>query len=449
MIFRQVAERISPRSGDILPDEEIELIAIQSGFQTRAPKKIFPAEFARLLFGQSVKCSPSYNDIASHMESGTGISVSKQAIWQRIDSSCVEFLQRILAKLISAKLAYGEFRSERFSNQYQRILVQDSTLVRLPARLFGAFSGVANADASVCTARIQVVYDLKAGEFVAFSIDSYSKNDLAAAPELVLHLGDLVLRDRGYLTASEIQRHIDAQADCIYRHKHRTIYLDPQTKKPIDLAFMLKTYGRLDMQVLLKNKEQTPVRLVAAPVNEEVANLRRMRAKKENKGHSPSNDNLALMSWTILITTISEAKARFKDLLASYGLRWRIESIFKTWKSNMSFAVIHTVSENQFRSIMIARLSMLVMIFHNIFAPLRYLIQEHYGKRLSMMKLLRYLQVNPERIYSLMLMQNATQGILDQSLLKAIARFCCYDSRKKRRNFSQIEESLFASDCLT
>jgi hypothetical protein len=32
---------------------------------------------------------------------------------------------------------------------------------------------------------------------IGFSIDPYSKNDLAAAPELPLQQGDLVLRDRG------------------------------------------------------------------------------------------------------------------------------------------------------------------------------------------------------------------------------------------------------------
>ena len=447
MTLEQKSVNISTLSRYLLTNEEIVQMAIQTGFQTRAPRKIFPTEFTYLLFEQAIKCSPSYNDMASNMESSIGISVSKQAICQRMDLSCVQFLQSILAKLISSKIPYSKFQKDCFGNKYRRILVQDSTVVRLPARLFDTFSGVKNAHATVCNARIQVVYDLKAAEFLMFSIDPYSKNDLAAAPELPLLPGDLVLRDRGYLTASEIQRHIDAQSHCIYRHKHKTTYLDPQTKEPIDLAFMLKIYGCLDLHVLLNNEEQTPVRLVAAPVNEETANLRRMKAKKENKGHSPSKANLAMMSWSIFITTISKDDATFDELLAIYGLRWRIENIFKTWKSNMSFAAIHNVSENQFRSIIIARLAMLVIIFHNIFAPMRYHIQAHCGKILSMMKLLRYLQINPERIFTLV--QASTQSNPPSSLLESIARFCTYDSRKKRMNFSQLEESLFALNSLS
>ena len=281
-----------------------------------------------------------------------------------------------------------------------------------------------------------------AAQFVSFSIDPYSKNDLTAAPELELRRGDLVLRDRGYLTFDEIQRHIDADADCIYRHKHNTIYLHPQTKKTIDLVAILKRNGRLDCQVLLNNDQQTPVRLVAASVNEETANLRRMKAKRDAHGHSPSKENLAIMSWTIFITTIPAEKCSFDEILSLYGLRWRIENIFKTWKSNMNFVAIHNVSEYQLRTILIARLSMIVTIFHQIFAPLRYHIRIGFGKYLSLIKLLRYLQVNHERIDSLLGLCSSPSS--DASLLSAIARYCVYDVRKKRFNYAQVEEKLFA-----
>ena len=425
-----------------LTDADIEQMAIKSGFQVRTPKKILPSVLVKLLLEQVVKLSPSYNDIASNMEKHTGISVSRQAISRRVNDSCVRFVELILAKLISTKISSAQLQTERVGDAFQRILVQDSTVIRLPARLFGDFSGVANAHAAVCNARIQSVYDLKSGQYISFSIDPYSTNDLTAAPALKLQAGDLVLRDRGYLTTSEVKRHLDAGADCIYRHKHKVCYLDPQTKMPIDLAFMLKQYGHLDCTVLLNNEQQTPVRLVAAPVSEEIANLRRMKAKMNQRGHAPSKVNLALMSWSIFITTIDEHQASFDNLLAIYGLRWRIESIFKTWKSNMNFAVIHNVSKHQLRTIITLRLSMLVIISHHILTPLRHRIFADYGKHLSMMKLMRYLQVNPECINPLIRLFTPLYRT-NQSLLDAMARYCVYDSRKKRLNYTQIEEQLF------
>jgi len=427
---------------DILSDEQIVKLAIQSEFQQRAPKKIFPAIFARQLLSEAISHSPSYNDLAASMEKDTGISVSKQAICERVDESCVRFVERILAKVISAQISpHLLSNNKRHDLLCQRMLVQDSTVLRLPLQLFNTFSGVSNAHKSVCNARVQCVYDLMDENFVHFSIDSYSKNDIAAAPQLQLRHGDLVLRDRGYLSTGEIQRHVDAGADCIYRHKTRTIYFDTQTSEVFPLAAKLKRDGQLDCQVLLNNDRRTSVRLVAVPVNEETANLRRMKAKRECKGHAPSKKVLALMAWTIFITTIPPERASFDDLLNIYGLRWRIENIFKTWKSNMSFAAIHNVSEHQLRSIIIARLIALVAIFHRIYAPLRHRVCTIFAKHLSMMKLLRYLQVNQERIAPLLLL--AAGRLHDESLLAAIARYCVYDSRKKRLNYTQMQEKVF------
>jgi len=106
---------------------------------------------------------------------------------------------------------------------YRRVLVQDSTIVKLPTWLFPRFSGVSNQTSSVCNARIQAVFDLISARLLDFSIDSYTRNDIAAAPDLGLREGDLVLRDRGYLSAAEIQRHLEAGADFIYRHKSGSI----------------------------------------------------------------------------------------------------------------------------------------------------------------------------------------------------------------------------------
>jgi IS4 transposase len=63
-----------------------------------------------------------------------------------------------------------------------------------------------------------------------------------------------------------------------------------------------------------------------------------------------------LMGWTILITTISPNRADFERLLAIYGLRWRIEVIFKAWKSHMKFDRLHRVSRNQMLILLKARL---------------------------------------------------------------------------------------------
>ena len=411
-----------------------------------ASRKIDPLAFVSLLLGESVKGTPSYNDLAARAEAVGGPSVSRQAIWKKVNERCVRFLQAILARVIIAKLPGTLDDTRRSCGRYKRVLVQDSTVLRLPLWLFEQFSGVANAHCRVCNARIQVVYDLVAAEFVSFSVDPYTKNDLKAAPELELREGDLVLRDRGYLICDEIQRHVDAGADCIYRHKHKTIYVDPQTGDEIDLGARLDRDGSIDMDVLLNNEAKTPVRLVAVPVAEETANLRRMKLKKEAKGHAPSAQLLHLMSWTIFITTVPRSRASFRELLATYGLRWRIETIFKAWKSNMNFADMHNVSENQLHVLLTARLTMIVVCSHIVYRPACRRIRDDYGRELSMMKVTNYLVQNQERIPAILTALRDATG--REPVLAALARYCTYDSRK-RPNFHQMQECVFESWALS
>ena len=210
-------------------------------------------------------------------------------MWKKVNSFCLNYFKKVLELLILNKVGKTEILNLRESCFYKRILVQDSTIIQLPEKLFDFFSGVANQSTKLCNARIQGVYDILNEQFISFSIDKYSKNDLEAASELVLEQGDLSLPNRGYLINDEIQRHINVGADSIYRYKNKMHLLDTITEKPLNLLALLEEKTSLDLMVKLNNKDKTVVRLVAFSVSEEIANKRRMKAKKEKKRHLQPN----------------------------------------------------------------------------------------------------------------------------------------------------------------
>lgn len=89
---------------------------------------------------------------------------------------------------------------------------------------------------------------------------------------------------------------------------------------------------------MLLGPERVPVRLVALPVPEEVANLRRHKAKisaQRRRRSPPGAEHLFLMAWNLFVTNVPAATWRPKILVLVYRLRWRIEIIFKTWKSHL------------------------------------------------------------------------------------------------------------------
>lgn len=257
-------------------------IAYNTGLIKRK-RSIYPSDLLFTLCLESSSGTVSHNDVAAQLESSTDTCVSRVAIWKKINSCCVEFFKGVLEAMILKKFTNDVGHCKNLNPIFNRIIVQDSTIIRLPQRLFDIFSGVANAHSKVCNARIQGVYDILNERFISFSIDAYSKNDLEAAPELILEKGDLSLRDRGYLILEEVDRHIRIGADCIYRYKNKMILLNSVTEKPLDILVILEKNPNIDMEVKLNNMERTTVRLIAFPVCEELANNRRMKAKKEKK----------------------------------------------------------------------------------------------------------------------------------------------------------------------
>lgn len=411
-------------------------------FTKRMPRKIDIVSLFASVCAECLQGSPSCNDLAARIQTLAGKAPSRQAVSLRLNQAFENILQRLLEKVIREKTFGGLSVAKpppAFRN-YRRVLVQDSTILKLPGHLFEDFSGVSNAHSSVCNARIQATYNLLDHHLLAFSIDPYSKNDLAAAPELPIQPGDLSLRDRGYLIVDEIQRHREAGADCIYRHKTGTIYLDSKTGKPIDLLALLKSQGTLDMVVLLNNESRTPIRLVTAPVDAETANLRRRKAKIETHGHQPSPEVLALMDWTIFITTIPAALASFKEILAIYGFRWRIEVIFKGWKSHLKFPILHRVSKLQLAILLKARLLIITACTNLVYGPLERTLLRNYDRRLSLLKFMRFLSQNPARFICTFRSLTLTD-LENRALHETLVRYCCYDLRK-RQNYSETWDAL-------
>ncbi len=411
---------------------------METEFMKRKPKKIDPFEYLTIVCIMSVAGSPSFNNIAAKHSSSYGLSASKQAFSKRTKKECVEFFKSVLALIIKTKLCETRVSGVRLLESYNRVLVQDSTIIRLPLHLFDIFSGVKNAKASVCNARIQGVFDLMSEKFVEFSIDSYSKNDLVAAPQLELCKDDLVLRDRGYFIMDEVQRHIDANAHCIYRFKTGTTLINPSTGKKIDLLKLLRKRKRVDMQACLNNEPRTKVRIVAVPVDQEIASRRRAKAKKDACGHNPSKDVLDLMGWTIFLTTITIECATFQQIYKMYSLRWRIEIIFKAWKSYAGFAKCHDVSESQLRILLIARLIMIVIYVHCVYSPCFNVIRKEYKRDLSLLKLFNFLTQNLNvMILTIAYALNLPCCSSDiQHAKTSLLKYCSYDTRS-RTNFIQ------------
>jgi hypothetical protein len=343
-------------------------LAQQSGFARRRARKLTPLLFVQatvLLVSQSTVSLRRWAVLAGLLGQ---LCLSKQALWERINTRAVGFLQAVLAHVLARCLHRTTAARPAALAAFGRVLVQDSTTIKLCPKLAAAFPGSRNQrGADHGQLKIQSLYDLLTQRFLSFSLSGFNRNDQAAARDVagLVHPGDLVLRDLGYFVLATLQQIAQAGAFFLSRLRLDTGLRDAHTGQPLDLLRALKRQGQLDLQVLL-GELQLPVRLVAVKLPEAVAAERRRKARQNrDRRCRPNARHLALLGWAIFVTNVPRHVWSAQTVAQVYGLRWRIETIFKAWKSHFRLTEVPRGSAAQLEAMIYARL-----IFVTIFAPI-------------------------------------------------------------------------------
>ena len=102
---------------------------------------------------------------------------------------------------------------------------------------------------------------------------------MKASFDLDVEQGDLILRDRGYFNTKYLNQIIDSKADFITRHHNHIAYYNEQGDK-INLFKHLTSSAHGKFKVRIGKTDAQLVWMYAFKVSEELANTRRMHAKK-------------------------------------------------------------------------------------------------------------------------------------------------------------------------
>ena len=369
-------------------------------------------------------------------------TLTKQALAKRLNTACVQFLrQSLFAALASTsqlqpQIARGTFRS------FRRVLLQDSTTLALPARLAAIFPGSGNQHHRQTAAlKIQTTYDALHEQFVHFALTRFTRNDQAASGDIleIVRPGDLVLRDLGYFVLDIFAKLKAFEVVFLSRYRHGTALYRPDGTL-IDLLAVLRQQGALDTTVLIGTRHRLPVRLVAIPVPTEVANARR-RALRHNRNRSvhPSAEHLALLDWELFITTVSPETWTANMVGAVYGVRWRIEIIFKAWKQHLHLPHFPNASQTQIEVLILAKLLWISLFQVYIFRSWALAVAQQTPRVLSLLKVTQFLT---NHFWLILVTLRRPDGI--QQLEAQIVTHCTYD-RRTRLNYEEMFATLFLS----
>jgi hypothetical protein len=419
-------------------------IAKQSGYLKKKGSKI---DARSLIIGFMMMISKKMNTYeawASETSVLTGETLTRQAVEGRMTPATSEMLRIVLEEKLKESINQKKPKENKeVFSKFRRIMIEDSTTLRLPDELSKVFSGNVSRGKKKSQAKIHALHNFTENNFSFLDIHSFTNNDQSLAYKVLDHLreGDLLLRDMGFLVQPALKKIISAGVYVISRKNAQTKIYDTETGQEIDLAKELRKTHFLDKIVVVGKKEQIKMRIVALPVSKQQANERKRKAKNDrDKRLNHNKEYYELLGYVIYITNIPQSMCVADEICKLYGLRWRIEIIFKSWKSCFSLEKLIPLKCRKPQRIysMIYLFLLFILLFHVVWL-------NSYNSKLKM-KHKSYLKLSLLKMAKFFIQHFCLIIELgnDKKMTQQIILQCCYDSRNDRLNTMEKYEKIAA-----
>jgi len=443
-----IASQIMPKLSEL----PMELLSAESQFNIHTDSKITATDFVMSFFLMIGENSCTLKDWAIALSKCVKQVFSKGAIQAKLQYRQVDFAKSLLKHTLEKQVYQTSIKdlSSTLLSSFNRVLVEDSMCLKLPSNLSNFFPGSHSSKGEVSTARIQARIDLISGKTTHLEIQSYRDNDQKFGPHILhtLKAGDLVIRDLGYYCLWVFRLINWMKAFFLSRYRFGTNVYDGITQKQIDFNGLLKAAKKkgetvLDLQVFIGANEMLPVRLVAIRVPQAVEQERRRKVlKHRNRRLNHSTEYMDNLAWTILITNVSPEVWTPKQMLQVYGFRWRIEIVFKAWKSHFNFEQLFCTKQSLTpHRAMITLCFLLVWITLFFVSAFNFFFSKVYARTEKFISILKFANFFKDHFEQLIDCPDV------DFFIDLIAKHCVYDKRLKIPNFCQSLYLLIFSSC--
>ncbi len=406
-------------------------IGKRSGFVQRKQKKISAYHF---VIGFIISCcngNNTFSEWAFQISLLSGKRLSKQGVFDRLHAGATAFAKQLLEQVLLQQSG-KDFTSSLFKG-FGKVLLQDSTTLRLPQLLSAMFPGNHSRGEQKAVARIQSILDIKAMRFINFSLGAFTQNDQSASGSIIAEVtkGDLVIRDLGYFVIASFEKLIKAQAHFVSRLRYGVTIAD-RRGKPILVKDLLKQKRGVDRWVLIGSEKKVWVRLVMIPVPPGQAAEKIRKAKQDRDARlNHSKEYYQWLRFNVYITTVDKDVWTAQQVYKAYRVRWQIEIIFKSWKTGFNLQhILHEgcTNEHRVRVTIFLMLLFMCLFMQKIYVRYKNVIENTTNKKISLLKLSMYVGNNIKEIIA----------IPDKFLKEIIMLHCCYDKRSDRINMTDL-----------
>lgn len=305
-------------------------LARATGF-IRRQRRLSGSGFAQaLVFHWMERPGATLESLARHLD------VSPQALDERLGPAAREFLRQLLAEALR-RLHRARGDRPGLLGRFTAVLVEDTSVIALPAELADEFPGCGGRRAGdgAAALKLYVRWDVCSGELAELSVHAGTTSDQAlAAGAGQLPAGSLQLADQGFFNTERYRGYGPTQY-WISRVPARTRVRCGGVWQGLASLLGELAADVFDAPVALVQKTGLPCRLVARRCPPEVAARRRRKLvayTKSKKGRAPSAEQMVLCGWLVLATNVPPALLSPVELWVAYRCRWQIELLFKRAK---------------------------------------------------------------------------------------------------------------------
>lgn len=315
-----------------------------------------------LMFSCCSQATTSLPDITADLEQQFSVSISKEALHKKFNSSGSSFLKELIKVHLSKQFSLQ--RENELQNHFSAINIKDSSKFSLPSIYQGDYPGFGNFHQGQGMMNIQYEYDLVTGNWKTLELTTITRNDQRDSNQTIesINAGELYIRDLGYVTPTYLKAVIDKKAYFLNRLPAQAT-VHTLNKKLINwdrIEHKLKQINStaLDMDVLIYQKDSVACRLVIERVSDEVYKERIRQAQRSAKRHGVglSDKHRARCRYNTFITNVDRQILPVEKIRKVYYLRWQIELAFKTWKSIFQISKLKKVKKERLECQLLAKL---------------------------------------------------------------------------------------------
>ena len=435
-------QQIEKVFSQIFNTNTLDLLAKSTGFIKRKGEITAFAFVYIISFGHFGNGEIALTYLVAGLSKHFAIFVTPQALSKRINSSSApNFLKTVLERLLGAQIEKGlKNQMSKCFSMFDGVYIQDSTQVALNEHLSDDFEGQGGG-ASKSALKIDFVYDITNYIVSSIKMTSATVNDQTNCKEILkcIKSKSLVIRDLGYFTIDCLKK--IQKKGCYYLSRltiSANVYLDKDGIVPLDLVKYFKMHlnennDTLNVKVYVGKEERMETRLIVQKVPASVAAKRARRHKNERK-KEPSPFYTEWCKYSIFITNIPESMFSTNLIIALYKIRWQIEIVFKSLKTNVEIDYMKGTNKNRIKSLVYGRLITLVATF----IIQNYVANIAEDREVSGDKLIKWL-MSDNRLRDAIIQNNLTMLLI--SLVYEVF-LLCKQQRNRKTTLEEIIEAM-------